>query len=123
MTAGADSRVRVRGGQAVVELHGELDTAGAAAAEAVVVAGAAGGRCVIVDLAALEFIDSAALGALVHARKLARQAGGDVQLAAPQGPVRQVLALTGLDEAFGVHASVASAARAGPPLRPGTSHL
>jgi hypothetical protein len=66
---------------------------------------------IIVDLAALEFIDCCALGALGRVRAQARQAGGDLLLAAPRGPVRRILALTGLSDVFSVHASVADAVR------------
>jgi anti-anti-sigma factor len=66
---------------------------------------------IIVDLTALEFIDCCALGALGRVRAQARQAGGDLLLAAPCGPVRRVLALTGLIDVFSVYASVEDAAR------------
>ena len=45
-------------------------------------------------------------------RAQARQAGGDLLLAAPRGQVRRILTLTGLIDVFSVHASVAEAARA-----------
>jgi anti-anti-sigma regulatory factor len=43
-------------------------------------------------------------------RAQARQAGGDLLLAAPRGPVRRLLTLTGLIGVFSVHASVEQAA-------------
>src|SRR5450755_1924205 len=49
-------------------------------------------------------------------RAQARQAGGDLLLAAPRGPVRRILALTGLIDVFSVHASVEDAVRIIPPL-------
>jgi anti-anti-sigma factor len=71
---------------------------------------------IIVDLAALEFIDCCALGALGRVRAQARQAGGDLLLAAPRGPVRRILALTGLIDVFSVHASVEDAVRIARPV-------
>lgn len=91
------------GGYVVVALRGELDTVEAVSAASVV---AAAGRRVIIDLGALEFIDCRALDELLGVRELARQAGGDVLLAAPQGLVLRLLTLIGMD---GMHASVAAA--------------
>jgi anti-anti-sigma regulatory factor len=42
-------------------------------------------------------------------RAQARQAGGDLLLAAPRGPVRRLLDLTGLIGVFSVHASLEQA--------------
>jgi anti-anti-sigma factor len=83
---------------------------------AVLAAAAAGNPRIIVDLAALEFIDSCALGVLGRVRAQARQAGGDLLLAAPRGPVRRILALTGLIDVFSVHASVEDAVRIARPV-------
>ena len=52
------------GGYAVVALHGELDVTGAASVIAALTAAAAGNPRIIVDLAALEYIDCYSLGAL-----------------------------------------------------------
>jgi STAS domain/Histidine kinase-like ATPase domain len=71
---------------------------------------------IIVDLAALEFIDCCALDALGRVRAQARQADGDLLLAAPRGPVRRILALTGLIDVFSVHASVEDAVRIARPV-------
>ncbi len=73
---------------------------------AALAAAAAGNPRIIVDLAALEFIDCYALGALCRVRAQARQAGGDLLLAAPLRPVRRLLDLTGLIGVFSVHASL-----------------
>ena len=94
------------GGHVVAALHGELDIVDAASVIAVLTAAAAGNPRIVVDLAALEYIDCHALGALGRLRAQARQAGGDLLLAAPRGPVRRLLDLTGLIGVFAVHASV-----------------
>jgi len=107
---GVDISTRVYGGHVVVALRGELDIVDAARAAAAVTSVTCGGQWVIVDLSVLGFIDCSALRALLGVQRLARQAGGDVLLAAPQERVLRLLALTGLGDVFCVHASVAAAA-------------
>jgi anti-sigma B factor antagonist len=102
---------REYGGHVVVALCGELDVVDAESVMAVLAAATAGDLRGIVDLAALEFIDCCALGALGRVQAQARQAGGDLLLAAPRGQVRRILTLTGLIDVFSVHASVKEAVR------------
>jgi anti-sigma B factor antagonist len=109
---------REYGGHVVVALHGELDIADAASVTAVLAAAAAGNPRIIIDLTALEYIDCSSLGALGRVRAQARQAGGDLLLAAPRGPVRRILALTGLIDVFSVHASVDQALQTAGGSRP-----
>jgi anti-sigma B factor antagonist len=97
-------------GQVVVVLRGELDVAEAANVAASLAVVAASGRTVIVDLEALEFIDSSGLAALVRTRQHARRAGCDLLLAAPQQQVQRMLAITRLIDVFAVHACVDEAA-------------
>ncbi len=120
MDDGVELRARACGGHIVVALHGQLGIRQAADTVATIaaIAGRELGRehCVVVDLEALEFIDCAALRALVSAQQQAWWAGGEVLLAAPAGAVARMLDLTGLGELLGVHASVAAAvASAGRP--------
>jgi anti-sigma B factor antagonist len=109
---------REYGGHVVVALDGELDVVDAASVMAVLTAAAAGNPRIIVDLAALEYIDCSALGALARVQATVRQAGGDLLLAAPRGPVQRILTLTGLIGVFSVHASVEQAVRAAEGSRP-----
>jgi anti-anti-sigma factor len=104
------------GGYVVVAPDGELDVSDAASVADALTSVVARDARIIVDLAAPEFIDCRALGALGRVRAQARQAGGDLLLAAPRGPVRRIAALTGLIDVFCVHASVEGAARIIPPL-------
>jgi anti-sigma B factor antagonist len=97
---------REYGGYVVIALQGELDIVDTANVMAVLTAAAAGNPRIIIDLAALEYIDCCALGALGRVRAQARQAGGDLVLAAPRGLVRRLLDLTGLIGVFSVHASL-----------------
>ena len=105
-------------GKAVVALRGELDMADAASVAAALAAVAARQPEIIVDLSLLEFIDSSGVAALARGRKLARHAGGDLLLAAPQQQVLRVLVLTRLIEVFSVQASVDEAAGNGRSSRP-----
>jgi anti-anti-sigma factor len=75
------------GTQVVLGLRGELDAVNASDAVTAITAIMPGGRCVIVDLAELEFADCAALTGLRQVQQLARQGGGDLSLAAPVGLV------------------------------------
>ena len=89
--------IREYGGYVFVNLHGELDVSDAASVADALTSAAARNPRIIVDLAALVFIDCCALGELsrvrvrvrvrVRARARARPAGGDLLLAAPAGQV------------------------------------
>jgi anti-anti-sigma factor len=98
-------------GQAVVALRGEPDLADIPSiASHLIAAVAACGPSVIVDLAGLEGIGYSGLSVLLRIRKWTRQSGGDLPLAAPQQPVRQILEATGLIDVFSVYPSVEEAA-------------
>jgi len=97
-------------GRAVVALGGELDFADAMTVAAALAAVAAREPEIIVDLAGLEFIDSSGVAALARGRRQARQAGGDLVLAAPWQRVMQVLATIRMADALSVHATVEQAA-------------
>ena len=98
------------GGYSVVALRGELDVIDAADVADALEAFAAHEPRIIVDLAGLAFIDASGIAALWRGRRRARDAGGDVLLAAPHRIVRQVLAIIWEGDGFAVHASVAEAA-------------
>ncbi len=104
-----DLSTRECDGHVVVALRGELDLVDAAGVAAALVTVAAREPQIIVDLAALEFIDSSGVAALARGRTHARHAGGDLLLAAPRQPVLRVLAVTRLVGDFSVHASVEEA--------------
>ena len=67
------------------------------------------GTRVVVDLSAVEFIDSSGLGALISGLKVARQAGGDLRIAAPTRQVITVLELTNLNRVLRAHPDPGSA--------------
>jgi anti-sigma B factor antagonist len=106
-----DLSTRSVDGRAVVALRGELDVADAVAVAAALTAVAAREPRIIVDLSDLEFIDSSGVAALACGRRQAWRVGGDLVLAAAQGEVMMVLAITRLIDAFCVYATVEEAAR------------
>jgi len=70
---------------------------------------AAGNARVVVDLSAVEFMDSSGLGALIGGLKSTRQAAGDLRIAAPTEQVVTVLRLTNLDRVLRPYPSVEAA--------------
>jgi anti-sigma B factor antagonist len=95
--------------QLVVAIRGQLDTFNAALAVAALAALVTVGQLVILDLAALDFIDCFALRALTEMKTRLRLSAGDVLVAAPTAEVQRLLALTRLDAWFSVHLTVAAA--------------
>jgi anti-anti-sigma factor len=57
---------------------------------------------VVIDLAGLEFIGSAALGALIAIKKRVGACGGQLRLAALTSAVREILTVAGLSNFFSV---------------------
>ena len=95
----------VREGALIMRLAGELDLYNAevlrgALAEAI----ASAPRRIVIDMTAVGFVDSTALGVLVEARS--RLDANALLLAAPQLETRRTLQVTGLDRHLSVHDSV-----------------
>ena len=64
-----------------------------------------GADSIVVDLTEATFLDSTALGVLVGALNRCQERGGRLHLIAPQRQILRVLTITGLLDAFTVHAS------------------
>jgi anti-sigma B factor antagonist len=96
-------------GYAIVALRGELDISDETRVARALSAAAARGSPVIVDLAALTFIDCCGLSALVSAWEKARRVGGDLLLAAPQQPATRLLSLIDVAGPLPVFASAQEA--------------
>jgi anti-sigma B factor antagonist len=97
--------VERRNGALVLHLAGEIDLYNAnEVREALTEALDAAPTRIVVDLAAVEFLDSTALGVFVEARS--RPGRPELVLAGPQHETRRTLQVSGLDRHLPVHDSV-----------------
>ena len=106
--------VRKDDGLAVVTLRGELDAHDAPRLRELF-AGAVGELVgieqprLVLDLTAVGFLDSTALGSIIGAVRRVREAGGELTLVLPTSPARRIFEITGLDSVLTVHATRADA--------------
>jgi anti-sigma B factor antagonist len=97
-------------GVAVLRLDGRLNMVTASCLrDHVGSAVASGQNRIAVDLAGIDFIDSSGLGALINGLKTARQAGGDLRIAAPNEQVKLVLQLTNMERLLTAYDSAETA--------------
>ena len=61
---------------------------------------------IVIDLSDVDYIDSAALGAMLTAAEQARASGGDLKLACPRPAVAAMLELTRMFRVFDIHPSL-----------------
>jgi anti-sigma B factor antagonist len=87
----------------VVVLRGDLDVATAPDLRETLVEVIDEGARIVIDMQAVEFLDSAGLGILVGGLKRARARGGDLELVCSNSEVLKPLELTGLDREFTIH--------------------
>ena len=93
-------------GALLVTASGELDVAAAPRLATVLSIATAGAEpCVVLDLSAVDFIDSTALGAIMHASTEAEAADKSMLVVALDGPVRRLLEITNLTGRFRVYPS------------------
>ncbi|MGH9186811.1 MAG: STAS domain-containing protein [Acidimicrobiales bacterium] len=105
--------VAERDGSFVIVARGDIDVASAPRLrEAVIDALGRGHRHMVIDLDAVDFLDSTGLGVLVGALKRVRTLGGDLHLVCNQTRILKVFDITGLDRVFLVHPSVTVAVAA-----------
>ena len=101
---------RDEGGRTVVAATGEVDVYTAPVRDEALSAAVSGGATrVVVDLAAVEFLDSTGLSVLVKALKRVRDADGSLDVVVTAERVAKVFRITGLDQVIPVHASLADA--------------
>jgi anti-anti-sigma factor len=102
------ARIDRPGGAVVIHLTGELDLYNASDVRSVLADEAAREpERIVVDLSAVGFIDSTALGVLVEAH--GKATSGAFLLAAPAGETRRALEISGLDRHFRLYDSVEAA--------------
>jgi anti-sigma B factor antagonist len=105
-----DIDVTERDGYTVISPQGEIDFAtGPALKEAITDALVAGKTHLVVDLLAVEFIESTGLGALIGGRRRARALDGSLSLVCAENPVLKVFRVTGLDKVFEIYETVEDA--------------
>jgi anti-sigma B factor antagonist len=98
------------GSAMVLRLEGRLNMVAAAEVRRAMTEVVAGGTArLVVDLGGTSFLDSSGLGSLVAGLKSARQAGGDLRIAAVPEQALMVLRLTNLDRILKPYGTVADA--------------
>ncbi|MFF4195788.1 STAS domain-containing protein [Nonomuraea sp. NPDC001831] len=93
-------------GAVVVTVTGEIDTTNALRLQEYLIRAARAGVPVVLDLAAMTFMDSKGLQALIHVHDELRAVGGGLHLAAVQGTPARLLEITGVADFLNVHPSV-----------------
>ena len=97
---------RTEGDRTVVVVGGEIDVYTAPKLrEKLIDLVSAGNYHLVVDMEAVEFLDSAGLGILVGGLKRARTSGGEIELVCTSRDVLRPLEITGLDRSFTIHRS------------------
>jgi len=94
----------------VIVVRGEVDIATAPKLREKLVELASGGaKQVVVDLEAVEFLDSTGLGVLIGGMKRLRGLEGDLTLVCTQPRILKVFEITGLNRAFTIYETVDAA--------------
>ena len=98
----------------VVTVHGEIDVATSPTLrERLIGLVNDGATRLVLDLEAVDFLDSTGLGTIVSVLKRARTHGGDLRLVCTEARIRRLFEITGLDKAVPLHASLDDAISAG----------
>jgi anti-sigma B factor antagonist len=101
---------RLHGDGGVVTVSGEVDMYTAPQMKACLLELMDGGAIrIVVDLSAVTFIDSTALGVLIGGVRRLHAAGGSMALVVASRPVERVLSITGLDRVFSINATLEDA--------------
>jgi anti-sigma B factor antagonist len=101
--------VSARGDATVVTLAGDLDIQTAPAVRDRLDELSASGGVVVIDLSAVEFLDSSGLGAFVGAAGALGRTGGSLRLACPRPHIQKILGISRLVEVIPVYDDVESA--------------
>ena len=98
---------REEGGRTVVAVGGEIDVYTAPKLREQLVDLVNDGRYhLVVDMEAVEFLDSTGLGVLVGGLKRVRAHDGSLRLVCTQERILKIFRITGLTKVFPIHASV-----------------
>ncbi len=102
-------RVRHKPTYVLVAVAGEIDIATVAGLRERLVALAAGGRPLVIDLDQVSFMDAAGLAALVGAAKVAAEHGGGLHVVCARQQIRRLFRITGLDRSIPLASTLAEA--------------
>lgn len=102
-------------GYRVVTVSGEVDLSWSAEVRAAILAGLEAKQPVLVDLAAVSYIDSSGIASFVEGYQRARKERLQFGLVAVSAPVLAVLTLARLETVFPIHGDLAAARSAGAP--------
>jgi anti-anti-sigma factor len=100
------------GRRAVLSVAGEIDISNTADLRAAIESAATRAFELWLDLSAVTFMDSSGIHAMAEARVRLIEANTRLMLICPEGPVLRILALTGFDRIFEIHANRSAANRA-----------
>jgi anti-sigma B factor antagonist len=101
-------------GWTVVTVHGEIDVATSPTLRERLIDLVNGGATrLVLDLEAVDFLDSTGLGTIVSLLKRVRTHGGDLRLVCTEARIRRLFEITGLEKAVPLHASLDDAISAG----------
>lgn len=102
-------------GLPVVLAAEEIDVANSGQFRQALLAAAALGPTIVVDLSRTEFCDSSGLSVLVRALRRARADGGELRLVVSTHAVRRIIAVTGVGTIFSIFPSLDQALASQPP--------
>lgn len=93
----------------VISLSGEIDMYSSTEARKVILSELAESSSLLIDLSAVEYIDSSAIASLVEGYQMAKHAGLSFILVSVSDEVMQVMKLARLDKVFSIEDSIKSA--------------
>lgn len=94
--------VSAEGDRAVVALRGELDMSGTDRAREAIEQAEDNAKLVVLDLSALDFIDSTGLEVILRAARRAEDNGGRLVVQRPSSYVKRLLEMTAIDQSLDV---------------------
>ena len=103
--------IEQRGSAYVVTLSGEIDafTAPSLRESLSRLVEEEGARAVVIDLGAVTFMDSSALGAIVGVLRRLRERNGELRIVQPRTAAGRIFELTGLDAVLDLYADLDAA--------------
>lgn len=110
----AVASVTEQDGRIVIALSGEIDLENAPQVRRTLLDGLKKKRDMLVDLAAVTYIDSSGIASLIEGLQTARKQKNELALVAVSQKARRVLELARLDKVFTIHNDLSSALQPAP---------